>query len=97
MGVYSAGGPAIGSIPHRGQKGGSTQSRPPTLQKAGQQVKLGDGQIDLLSSDESLAGLRVERNSRTLENLCCVNHVQIPRRENEDMSTSSDEQQQNVN
>jgi hypothetical protein len=39
----------------------------------------------------------VERNSRTLENLCWINHVRIPRRENEDMSTSSDEQQQNVN
>jgi hypothetical protein len=39
----------------------------------------------------------VERNSRTLENLCWINHVQIPRRENEDISTSSDEQQQSVN
>jgi len=67
--VHGAIRPLIGFTPHGAQKVISAQSSPCIFQKAGQQVELGDGQINPLFSDESLAGVRVERNTRVLENI----------------------------
>ncbi len=75
VGVHGVCRPLIGLTPHGAQKGSSSKSRPCIFQKAGQQLELCDGQIDFLFSDEDLIGVRVERNTRALENTCLVNHV----------------------